>query len=133
MNEKQVDRMVGIFLKAVLWACLVGVALIAVSCAPYPDVGYYEMDAAIKAAQTKEEADYYRDKLEQFESRIIDSNEWIATREFCDISSECTMLCKWRGSFSVDTEKSKFKDLVDQVKWWRTIRGSCHFYEEIRY
>ena len=32
MTEKELDRMVGIFLKVVLWACLIGVALIAVGC-----------------------------------------------------------------------------------------------------
>jgi hypothetical protein len=36
MTPKQLDRIVGIFLKAVLWACLIGVAFIAAGCTSTP-------------------------------------------------------------------------------------------------
>ncbi len=96
------------------------------SCAPYPHVGYYEMDEAIRTAETPKEKAYYEKKLESFEQTVIAADEFIMNREACYRMTACHMECVWY-SIAKDPDRINFKDLNYKARWYRSVRTACFF------
>ncbi len=106
--------------------------LVLAGCAPYPHVGYYELDEAITHAKTTEESKYYRAKLNQFNEDADAAVLFYEARSRCNSNratnrfGEPTMwLCQSHNAKPRDPDRRPFKDVVDQVSSYRRDRWAC--------
>jgi hypothetical protein len=125
---KASKRLLFLALGVILVTGLIGL----VGCAPYPHVGYYELDEAIAHAKTSEESRYYKAKLDQFNSDADAAVLFYERRSRCnknravDRFGERTMwLCQSHNSRPRDPDRRPFKDIVDQVNAYRRDKWAC--------
>lgn len=109
--------------RAILLACIT----FAACAAPYPHVGYYELDDAIASAETQEEADYYRHRLDVFEDQADKAVLFYEMKHSCltnsDRNGETVWFC--RDHTPRNTHRRPFKDIEDTVKTYRREHLSC--------
>jgi hypothetical protein len=110
--------------------------LLLAGCSPYPYVPYEELDDAVAMAETDEEAEYYRGRIESWETQAEEASLWLDEWVGCEASKECWILCEYRGVTPPSRGSNPRDNRVDEgveelVRWYRTTRPpSCGFSTE---
>lgn len=108
-------------------------SLFLVGCAPYPYVNYYDLDKAIANAETKEEADYYEERLESWEDQTVKAGVWLDQWQGCQANPDCISVCDFKGmtpmTRGTDPEKNKVHEGIPElVRWYQYTRPpTCGF------
>ena len=98
--------------------------LLLTACAPYPHVGYYDMDTAIANAETPEEKAWYEKQLARFERDAVRADELILAKQLCKLKTDCIWFCQYR-SINPNRHEPVLDTLEKKVTWYRRTRGSC--------
>lgn len=97
-------------------------------CAPFPHVGYYELDEAIETAETTEEKEYYEGRLEVFEDTAIKAEKFYENKYACEAGhmdrygSEVVWACE---EVARNLKRRPFTDLEDMVRTYRNEKYYC--------
>lgn len=102
-------------------------------CSAYPYVHYDELDDAVAVAETPEEAEYYRGRIEYWESQAEPASEWLDAWGRCISSTECYTYCEYGGGSQPLGGSSPRKNGVGEnveklVRWYRNTKPpTCGF------
>ena len=102
---------------------------VAGSCSQYPQYGYYELDDAIARAETEEEREYHRKRLERIERMVLEADKFLMALKYCSSDPGCVVWCDGRaGARDLDLDRREFDDIDDLVRWYRNVRPpTCNF------
>lgn len=111
---------------------LTGLMLALTGCAEYPDKRYYELDDAIRAAETQEEKDFYEKKARRMEQGVEEAQRFIEQYNICLArGNSCEVWCSWSGPSLRDPFNFKKHDISDVDKlyrWWMRVKPpTCGF------
>ena len=104
-------------------------------CTAYPYVSYYELDAAIAAAETEEERQYYLEHQRTVEDNALAADRFIELMPVCTNDPKCRVHCDWYGPHAeMDIRKLQRQGVLSDVerlsRWWTIVRPpTCGFVE----
>lgn len=106
-----------------------------VSCTPYPQKDYYELEEAIELATSEEERAYYEARQDHIEKEVMKAEQFLTELGYCYADRNCIPVCQWQYSYMEDPFDFFVHDITDIEKlyrWWMKIKPPTCFFQ-LRY